>query len=348
VGRPTLEDVARLAGVSRSTVSRVINRQPGVAPAQRRSVQWAIAELDYRPHLAARALASGRADAVDLVILDDDPDALSANPHYARVIAGVVKALAGKDVRLQIRLSPAAGRPASRAAAAGLAIGRSAASAVAVDGPGIRESAAGGLGAVLVNVPPDLASQLRRRYGWIVSMGRSAPRVSSIEPDNADGGRLAVQHLYRGGRRRIAVIGGPEGNPCAVDRREGGLRAIRDAGLEPLLGNGDFTAATAERLTRQLVAEHPDVDAVFASCDMTAAGALRALAATGRRVPDDVAVVSFDDGVIAASMDLTSVRQTVEENAATAARMVLARECGRVMVPVSLTMRQSSGHRGDA
>lgn len=318
MGRPTLEDVARLAGVSRSTVSRVINRQPGVAPAQRRSVQHAIAELDYRPHLAARALASGRADTLDLVIIDDDPAALSANPHYAWVIGGVVQALAGTDVRLQVRLTP-------RATA----------------------EVGGGLGALLVNVPSTLAQQLRRRYGWIVSMGRSGPRISSIEPDNADGGRLAVDHLYRAGRRRIAVIGGPESNPCAVDRREGGLRAIRDAGLETVLGNGDFTMATAERVTRQLLAEQPDLDGVFATCDMTAAGALRALAASGRRVPDDVAVVSFDDGVIAASMDLTSVRQTVEENAATAARMVLARECSRVMVPVSLTMRQSSGHRGD-
>ena len=309
--RPTLEDVARLAGVSRSTVSRVINRQPGVAPPHRRLVQEAIVELGYRPHLGARALASGRGDAVDLVILDEDPAALSANPHYARVIAGVVNALAGKDVRLQIRHGAADLR--------------------------------GGLGAVLVNVSPELASQLRRRYGWVVSMGRSAPRVSSIEPDNADGGRLAVDHLYRAGRRRIAVIGGPESNPCAVDRREGGLSGIREAGLEPLLADGDFTAATAERVTRRLVAEHPDLDAVFASCDLTAAGALRALASMGRRVPDDVAVVSFDDGVIAAALGLTAVRQTVEENAAVATRMVLARESRRLMVPISLTVRQSGG-----
>ena len=320
MGRPTLEDVARLAGVSRATVSRVINRQPGVAPAQRRSVQQAIVELGYRPHLGARALASGQADTVDLVIVDDDPAALSANPHYARVIAGVVWGLGGTDARLQIRLAQGA-----------VEAGR----------------LPGGLGALLVNVRPELAAQLRRRYGWVVSMGRSAPRVSSIEPDNADGGRRAVHHLYRAGRRRIAVIGGPESNPCAVDRREGGLRAIRDAGLEPVLCDGDFTMATAERVTRRLLAEHPDVDAIFAACDMTAAGALRALAEAGRRVPDDVAVVGFDDGVIAASTGLTSVRQPVEENAATATRMVLARECRRVMVPVSLTVRQSSGPRGD-
>jgi DNA-binding LacI/PurR family transcriptional regulator len=321
VTRPTLEDVARLAGVSRSTVSRVVNRQPGVAPAQRRSVQRAIVELDYRPHLAARALASGQADAMDLVIVDDDPAALSANPHYARVVAGVVQALAGTDVRLQIRLVP---------------------------GPRASEAWTAGLGALLVNVQPVVAQQLRRRYGWVVSMGRSASRVASIEPDNADGGRLAVQHLYRAGRRRIAVIGGPESNPCAVDRSEGGLRAIRDAGLEPLLGRGDFTMATAERVTRRIVADHPEVDAVFAACDMTAAGAVRALTAAGRRVPDDVAVVGFDDGVIAASSGLTSVRQTVEENAAAATQMVLAREGSRVMVPVSLTVRESSGQRRDA
>ncbi|GAA3431285.1 substrate-binding domain-containing protein [Kutzneria kofuensis] len=229
--------------------------------------------------------------------------------------------MASNDIRLQIRLVPASG---------------------AVGAGGLK------LGALLVNVRPELAQQLRRGYGWVVSMGRSAPRVASIEPDNADGGRLAVDHLYRDGRRRIAVIGGPESNPCAVDRREGGLRSIREAGLEPVVGQGDFTLATAERVTRRLIDEHPDVDAVFAACDMTAAGALRALTAAGRRVPDDVAVVGFDDGVIAASAGLTSVRQTVEENAASATRMVLARDGGRVFVPVSLTVRQSSGQHGDA
>jgi DNA-binding LacI/PurR family transcriptional regulator len=155
----------------------------------------------------------------------------------------------------------------------------------------------------------------------------------------------AAPDLY--GRRRIAVIGGPESNPCAVDRNEGGLRAIRDAGLAPLLCGGDFTMATAERVTRRLLAEHPDIDAVFAACDATAAGALRALSESGRRVPDDVAVVGFDDEVIAAATGLTSVRQSVEENAA-AARMVLARENSRVMVPGSLTVRQSSGQHGDS
>ena len=315
MGRPTLEDVARLAGVSRSTVSRVINRQPGVAPPHRRLVQDAIVELGYRPHLGARALASGRADTLDLVIVDDDPDALSTNPHYARVVAGAVKALAGTDVRLQIRMSSSPG---------------------------------GGLGAVLVNVRPELAAQLRRRYSWVVSLGRSASRVSSIEPDNLAGGRLAVDHLLAAGRRRIAVISGPETNPCAVDRREGALRAIRDAGLEPLLCRGDFTFATASLLTRQLLAAHPDVDAVFAACDLTAAGARQALTDLGRRVPDDVALVGFDDGIIASSSGLTSVRQTVEENAALAARMVLARECRRVTVPVSLTVRQSSRPHRDS
>jgi DNA-binding LacI/PurR family transcriptional regulator len=179
-------------------------------------------------------------------------------------------------------------------------------------------------------------------------MGRSASRVSSIEPDNLGGGRLAVDHLYRAGRRRIAVIGGPESNFCAVERREGGLRVIREAGLEHLLRRGDFTFATAERLTRELLVSHPDVDAIFAACDLTAAGALRALAAAGRRVPDDVAVVGFDDSVIASSSGLTSVRQTVEENAASATRMVLSRENRRVVVPVSLTVRESSGQHRQA
>ncbi len=86
--RPTLEDVARAAAVSRATVSRVVNNQPGVAPPVREWVRGIIAETGYQPHLGARALVSGQADVVDLVIVDDDPRALSANPHYSRVISG--------------------------------------------------------------------------------------------------------------------------------------------------------------------------------------------------------------------------------------------------------------------
>ena len=107
--RRTLDDVARAAGVSRATVSRVVNHQPGVAPPVRDRVWQVIDEIGYRPHQGARALAGGRADVVDLLIVDDDPQALSANPHYARIVSGVTGALADSGVQLRIRLAPKAG-----------------------------------------------------------------------------------------------------------------------------------------------------------------------------------------------------------------------------------------------
>ena len=320
--RPTLEDVARAAGVSRATVSRVVNNQPGVAPPVREWVRGVIAETGYQPHLGARALVSGQADVVDLVIVDDDPRALSANPHYSRVISGVVEVLARKEVQLRVKLVTHAGT-----------------------GKLLTDNARP-LGTLLVNVHADLAAQLRKS-GRVVSMGRSAPRVPFFEPDNAAGVGLAVRHLFDSGRRKFAAVHGPADNPCAVDRRTGYLAAMAAVGSEPVSMEGDFTRPTALRLARALLLEHPDVDAVFAACDMTASAVLQALAESGRRVPDDVAVVGFDDSVLAssASVPLTSVASPVERLAASATMVLLEpviHGVGHARVPVGLTVRRSS------
>jgi DNA-binding LacI/PurR family transcriptional regulator len=207
--RPTLEDVARAAGVSRSAVSRVVNDQPGVTSPVRQRVWRVVRELGYRPDPVARALASGQADVIDvidIVIVDDDDFAMSANPHYARVVAGVSGALGDSGARLRVRRVSRRGTD------------------VLLTGPGPDRS----LGALLVNVSPELARQLRAVYGRVVSAGRSAPGVPYFEPDNAGGIRAAVHHLYRGGRRRIAAVDGPPHNPCAVDRRTAYLDAVRE------------------------------------------------------------------------------------------------------------------------
>ncbi len=320
--RPTLEDVAKAAGVSRATVSRVVNNQPGVALPVREWVRRIIGETGYQPHAGARALVSGRSDVVDLVVVDDDPRALSSNPHYARVIAGVVEVLTRDAVQLRVRLVPRSGTAS------------------------LLTDTVRPLGMLLVNVQPDLAERLRHR-GRAVSMGRSAPHVPFFEPDNAAGSRAAVRHLREGGRGRIAAVHGPDDNPCAVDRRRGYLAAMEEAGLEPLSVNGDFTRPTALRAARELLAAHPDVDAVFAACDLTASAVLQVLAETGRRVPDDVAVVGFDDSVLAssASVPLTSVTHPVEGIAASATTLLLepgSRGIGHARVPVGLTVRRST------
>jgi DNA-binding LacI/PurR family transcriptional regulator len=323
--QPTLEDVARRAGVSRSTVSRVVNRQGEVAPDVRRRVERAIARMGYQPHGAARALASGRVEAVDLVVIDDCAPNFGMNPYYPRVVAGVLAALAGTEARLRLHVVDEA---AGAATLAEVAVGT-------------------GLGAVLVNVPAAMAEEFYRQSDRAVSLGRSAPGVPFVDAENAAGAEGAIRHLYRTGRHRIAAINGPQTHPCAVGRRHGYLSAMADVGLSPISLAGDFRREVGRNGARHLLATQPDIDAIFAGCDLMATGVLQALAELGRRVPDDVAVVGFDDCVLAAcaTPPLTSVNQPVEEIAAIATEALLHRQAKprweRIM-PTSLTIRQSS------
>lgn len=323
--RPTLNDVARTSGVSKTAVSRVVNGDGGVAPAVRRRVQRVIDELGYRPSAAARALASGRADVIELVVIDDCPGNFGTNPYYGRVVAGIAEALAGTTAQMRIHTVEEPDAPRRLAEVAGAA----------------------NLGAILVNVPPELAGEFYRRSDRVVSMGRTAPRVPFIDPENGDGAQAAVRHLQAAGRCRIAAVHGPQWNSCAVQRKRGYRSAMRDAGLPELSGGGDFRREVGFAETQRLLARHPDLDALFMACDLMATGALQALAAAGRRVPDDVAVVGFDDSLLVACTTpaLTSVHQPVEEMAATATRALLNRQFGpnwQSIFPTTLMVRDSS------
>ncbi len=323
--RPTLVDVALAAGVSRSTVSRVINEQPRVAPELREQVLRVVAELGYHPDSSARALASGRVDALDLVVVEEDTKAFATNPFYGRVLAGILAALAGSEVQMRVHLVP------------GDATGD------VLDE--IAES--GSLGTLLVNVPAPFAQRFHDRYPHVVSLGRSAGPVPFTEPENAAGAQLAVRHLVETGRRVVAAIDGRRSNPCAVDRHIGYVDAVREAGLRPVWADGDFRRQGGYAATLQLLDARPDVDGIFAACDLSATGALQALAQAGRRVPDDVAVVGFDGSVLAtcASPPLTSVAQPVEDMTEHAARALLDRqvgECWHQAFPVSLLVRAST------
>jgi DNA-binding LacI/PurR family transcriptional regulator len=323
--RPTLVDVANAAGVSRSTVSRVINGQPRVTSEVRRQVLRSVAQLGYRPDHAARALASGRTDVVEVVVVESDPRAIGRNPFYGRVLAAVLEALAATDVHMRVHVV--------RTSEAGRVIDEIARSAC--------------IGSLLVNTPASLAAQLHERSPRVVSLGRSAASVPFTTADNIGGARLAVLHLLGAGRRRIAAIDGRATNPCAVERHAGYEAAVREAGLRPTSANGDFRRQGGFDATWRLLAEHPDIDAIFTACDLSATGALQALAESGRRVPDDVAVVGFDGSVLAScsSPPLTSVCQPVEEMTAHATRQLLNGEVDEHwhrMFPVTLSVRKSS------
>jgi DNA-binding LacI/PurR family transcriptional regulator len=321
----TLADVARAAGVSRTAVSRVINREPGVAPDVRQRVEEVISSLGYRPNPVARALATGSADVVELIVIERDRRAFGVNPHYGRVMAGILEGLAGTDVQLRINIVDRANTAASLADTA-------------------RTPA---LGSVLVNVSPELAEELARGRERMVSLGRSAPGIPSLTAENENGVRSAIRHLYALGRRRIAAIHGPAGNSCAVGRRDGYLDAMAEVGLTPVTADGNFTREAGAEATRRLLVAHPDLDAIFSACDQTATGALQALVESGRRVPEDVALVGFDDSVLAASASppLTSVHQPVERIAASATRLLLQPRMDggqQDAFPTALAIRKSS------
>jgi DNA-binding LacI/PurR family transcriptional regulator len=316
-GPPTLEQVAALAGVSRATVSRVVNGSPKVSPAVRAQVERAVAKLGYVPNRAARSLVTRRADSVALVV--SEPHArFFSEPFFAGMVRGVSAALA--ETRVQLLLLIAQDLPdrgwMERYVVGGHVDGVLLASLHGDDPlPGTLERA--GVPAVLIGRPVDQA----------------APG-SYVDADNRGGAGKAVGHLARRGRRRIATITGSLDMGVGQDRLEGyrdGLAAAGLAGAGDLVETGDFTEeGGAAAMSRLLERPGGPVDAVFAASDLMAAGALRALRAAGRRVPEDVAVVGFEDSAVAryAQPPLTTVRQPIEEMGRQATRLLLAQVAG--------------------
>ncbi|MEW2618799.1 LacI family DNA-binding transcriptional regulator [Streptomyces sp. NPDC048106] len=297
--RPTLEEVAARAGVGRGTVSRVINGSPRVSDATRAAVEAAVAELGYVPNTAARALAANRTDAIALVVPEPETRFFT-EPYFSDMLRGVGAQLA--DTELQLLLIFAGSDRERQRLAQYLAAHR-------VDG------------VLLVSVHaddplPDLLAELE--IPAVVSGPRSdTETLPSVDADNYGGARAAVEHLLARGRTRIAHITGRPDVYGARRRVEGYRDALRAAGLqedELLVEPGDFTEEGGRRAMSALLARRPDLDAVFAGSDVTAAGARQVLRERGLRIPEDVALVGYDDSVIARHMDppLTSVRQPIE------------------------------------
>jgi DNA-binding LacI/PurR family transcriptional regulator len=175
--------------------------------------------------------------------------------------------------------------------------------------------------------------------------------VPYVDADNEAGARAATEYLYRQGRRRIATITGPQDMAPGVDRLSGYRQALRSRrGVTRLVAQGDFGQASGETAMRELLAKDPELDAVFAASDPMAAGALRALRAAGRRVPDDVAVIGFDDSELARNTDpqLTSVSQPTTLMGRKLAELLIAQlrdkdtKLPPVILPTELVCRESA------
>jgi DNA-binding LacI/PurR family transcriptional regulator len=323
----TIEDVARAAGVSRSTVSRVMNDGPGASESVRRHVKEVIAELGYVPNQTARALATRQQPAIDVVVVTPGPAIgwISSHPYYSRVLAGIMTVLDGRQVQLRIQ---AVARPDDTDA---------------VDEIARRVT----VGAVLADGPSAVASRLQRQCRRVVSLVATARSVPAVEADNAGGAYTAVKYLHQLGRRRIAAIHGPDDISCGICRRAGYLRAVTELGLHDLSAGGAFRREVGLSAARELLDRHPDIDSMFVACDLMAAGAVQAITGTGRRIPQDVSIVGFDDSIAAVCSNppLSTMRMPVEDMASAAARLLLdGRVPGgyRQRFPVELIVREST------
>jgi DNA-binding LacI/PurR family transcriptional regulator len=334
----TLEEVARVAGVSRATVSRVVNGSPRVSDAIRRSVEAAVAQLGYIPNRAARSLVTRRSGSV-AVVITEPTGRIFSDPFFPRVLRGITTTVSARDVQVVLLLPDS---PADSLRTADYLV------AGHVDG------------AILVSLHGDdpLPARILEAQIPVVVVGRPlhATGISYVDADNRGGARSAVADLIAGGRRVIAAIGGPADMVVAQDRRAGYRDALADGGigLDPALeSNADFTHDGGIAAMRRLLAARPDIDAVFAASDLMAAGAMSVLDAAGRKVPKDVAIIGYDDSPVAATSrpPLTSVRQPIEEMGQEAARLLLElvdaadRAPRRVILATELIRRASSARR---
>lgn len=335
--RPTLDAVAARAGVGRGTVSRVINGSSQVSERTRLAVEAAVTELGYVPNLAARALVTRRTDTVALVVSESE-DRLFGEPFFAGVVRGISAGVtaAGRQLVLALTAGADGERPLDRYLT--------------------RQHVDGVLLLSLHGEDP-LPHRLRERGVPVVLGGRPAGHVDGacVDVDNVGGARAGVAHLVDRGRRRIAAVAGPQDMGAGRDRLAGYRTALAEAGLpdeESLVATGDFSEASGARAMAELLGRRPDLDAVFAANDLMAVGALRALRDAGRRVPEDVAVVGFDDSPLSRVTDppLSSVRQPVEEMGREMARVLVELIAGDgdhgpppcVVLPTELVVRASS------
>jgi DNA-binding LacI/PurR family transcriptional regulator len=313
--------VARVAGVSRATVSRVINGIRNVDLEIQQTVRKAIAETGYAPNRAARSLVTRRAGNVALVVSgaggDQDGGAgtgfsgtVFADPFFGRVAAGVVDFLRPLGMHPLLMLADTDQARADVVAH-------------------LRQGTADGALLVSTHAEDPLPELCVRAGVPAVLFARpAAPTpISYVDLDHQAGARLAADHLLARGCRRLATITGPLDVPASQDRLAGFRDAMARHG-HPYVptAQGNFTQESGESAMERLLAEHPGVDGLFVGNDLMAQGALLVLGQHGRRVPADVAVVGFDDSppALACRPQLTTIRQPVEDMAAEMARLLLA------------------------
>ncbi|MBN6055156.1 LacI family DNA-binding transcriptional regulator [Nonomuraea sp. RK-328] len=313
-------------------MSRVINGSPNVSEKAREAVRQAIEELGYVPNRAARALVTRRTDTVALVVSESELRVFD-EPYFAGTIRGIGSALSETGLQLILAMAQSA---EEHERLEHYLTGQH------VDG------------VLLLSLHGDdpLPGRLEAMGVPTVLGGRPvgpAP-YSYVDMDNRAGARQAVKHLLSLGRASIATIAGPQDMGVGVDRLAGYRDALLSSGMPELVAYGDFSEESGASAMRELLAEHPGLDAVFTASDLMAVGAMRVLKAAGRTIPGDVAVVGFEDSKAAAHTDppLTTVHQPTEAMGRQMAQLLVARINGEevrqpvVILDTHLVLRESA------
>ena len=328
--RPTIDDVAAVAGVSRGTVSRALNGGHNVSGAAFDAVQKAVRKTGYVVNQHARSLVTQRARSVAFV-LSEPQERLFEDPNFNVLLHGCTRALAAHDIALVLAI---AGSEEDRRR-----MGRYLTSGH-VDGALIVSS----------HVGNPLLLDLARSHIPMVACGKPLGYerdIAYVAADDRDGARQMADHLRSRGRRRIAIITGPPDTPGGVERLAGFQEAL--GAVDPaLVAPGDYTHSGGEQAMALLLDRVADLDAVFVASDLMAAGALEALRHAGRRIPEDVAVGGFDDSSVAltARPRLTTIRQPFTRISNEMVRLLLAQIDGEdpaaVILPTDLVVRDST------
>jgi DNA-binding LacI/PurR family transcriptional regulator len=294
-GRANLERVAALAGVSRSTVSRVVNGWASVDPELRARVERSIAELGYVPNQAARTLVTQRTDTVALVVSEPD-ERIFGDPFFGGIVRGVSQGLIDAGLQMVLLMAQSQ-RDLDRI--------EKSLRAAPPDGVLLISEHAG--------YDPLPAAMIQAGVPLIIGGRPLQPglAIGYVDNDNVAGALLAVEHLLARGCAVIGTITGPQDMSAGVDRLAGFAAGLGRAFRADRVEGGDFTQLSGEIAVGRLLGRAPDLDGLFVASDLMALGAMSALRRAGRRVPEDVAVVGFDDIALAALADppLTTIRQ---------------------------------------
>jgi DNA-binding LacI/PurR family transcriptional regulator len=329
---PTINDVARVAGVSRGTVSRVLNGAHYVSPAALKAVRSAMRTTGYVVNQSARSLATRRTNCYAFV-LSEPQEHLFEDPNVATLLRSTTQQLAESDltVVVMICVTDSDHERVLRYIRAGHVDGVMLVSTHAND-PLLDAVASIGIPAVRCGFPAG---------------GVSA--VPSVSADDRTGGQLMTRHLMSRGRRHIGLVTGPLDAPGSIERRQGWLDALGSSAEPDLaVAADDYSHLAGRQATQALVERHPEIDALFAGSDLLASGALVAIRAAGLTVPEDIAVGGFDDSRIATALEpaLTTVRQPLDRIGHELARLVVRRAAGdppvSLVLPVELVVRDST------